>query len=86
MRGGDEVSKHEMPWKSAESICQFPGETEFLEVRRARETGVGYGWMQQAIEIEWAATSGGIGAWGPHYFETRIRELKAEIDRLKGAA
>lgn len=77
------MSKSAIPWKTAESICHFPGETEFVEgVRRARQAGVGYGWMQQVIEVEWAANGG--GAWGPHYFETRVRELEEEIAKLKG--
>jgi hypothetical protein len=54
-----------------------PAEAQFiLDMRCAAKRGVGYGFMQQVIEWEWQ--SKGPGAWGPEYFEQRIRELETK--------
>jgi hypothetical protein len=68
----------------AEAYCRTPAESRFLTcIREAASHGVGYGWMQQVIEVEWQAQ--GVGAWGPASFEEEIRRLTAEVERLRHA-
>ena len=69
-----------------EEICTLPGNLVFLDlVRRYRDCG--FGWMQQLIELEWRRVSDPPGgAWGPYYFEGRIKELEEEVERLKSEA
>lgn len=59
-----------------------------VRMRDAANCGVGYGWMQQVIEWEWQAYCEAHNlpgwAWGPEYFGKRIKELEAEVERLKG--
>ena len=80
--------------KTPESVEEFierwlrqPGtfvsdpEREFIaDLRRAAAHGVGYGWMQQIIEIEWRHRAG--AARGPQYFSEQIAELEERIEQL----
>ena len=60
-----------------------PEELEFIAaMRRAADSRVGFGFMQQMIEVEWNHRANG-GGWGPVYFEKLIRKLEAEIEQLK---
>lgn len=44
--------------------------------------GVGYGWMQQIIEVEWNSKVS-HGGWGPVYFQKRITALEKQVAELK---
>lgn len=58
-------------------------EWEFIaDMRRARDHGVGYGWMQQVIEWEWQAKQPG-GSWGPEYYEGTIRTLEDQLAKTR---
>lgn len=66
----------------------MPGEEAFLQcAAEAAQRGVGFGWMQQATEMLWQEWSKAIGhpptAWGPAYYEARIRELEARLAARK---
>lgn len=51
-------------------------ERQFIaDMRKAREAGVGYGWMQQVTEWEWQSKDA-VSAWGPEYFEKRLSERR----------
>jgi hypothetical protein len=65
-----------LEWQSQAPTCRVTNaERKFIaDMRKAAECGVGYGWMQQAIEWEWQ--SKGEGAWGPEYFNQQIAELE----------
>jgi hypothetical protein len=39
------------------------------------DAGVGYGWMQQVIEILWEWQHKGLGALGPEFYHTEIARL-----------
>ena len=68
-------------WAQQPGACVTPAERQFIaDMRKARFNGVGYGWMQSIIEVEWQSTHG--HSWGPRYFEKRIRELEDEIKAL----
>ena len=73
--------------RTADAYCHSAAEARWLEaVRDAARAGVGYGWMQQVIEVEWNATGQTPGsAWGPAYFEQEMARLEAEIHRLTAA-
>ena len=63
-------------------------EAEFIQSLRAfAAEGVGYGWMQSVIEMEWDDVCKRQGlpnaAWGPDYHGRRIAELEAEVAQLK---
>lgn len=68
-------------WMKQPGAVVTPQERQFIEdMRKHAANGVGYGWMQQVIEWEWQAKTG--HAWGPKYFESRIRELETKIAHL----
>ena len=65
-------------WEQQPGAVVSPDEKRFIGyMRECAKYGVGYGWMQQVIEWEWA--SKGIGSWGPSYFEKRIAELELSL-------
>lgn len=75
-------------WLKQPGASVTPTESEFIEcVRSFAAEGVGYGWMQSVIEMEWADVCARQhlpnGAWGPDYYTRRIRELEAEVMRLQ---
>ncbi len=82
-----------MKHKTVEQVlyehCKQPGarvtdaERNFIaDVRHYAKLGVDYGWMQQMIEIEWNAVSGGM-AWGPAYYEKLTQKLEMELKNAK---
>ena len=63
-------------------------EAEFIQSARSfAAEGVGYGWMQSVIEMEWQDVCARQGlpnaAWGPEYHGRRIAELEEEVVQLK---
>lgn len=57
-----------------------PAEKAFIAaMRAARDQHVGYGWMQQMIEIEWHASGQGT-ALGPNSFFTYTQALKKKLE------
>lgn len=71
-------------WLSQPGAFVTDAEREFIrDMRKAATHGVGYGWMQQVVEWEWQGTSEYGHAWGPEYFEAKIRELEAKL-KTKG--
>lgn len=70
-------------WLKQPNTVVTSAERLFIEhMREAAKHGVGYGWMQQVIEWEWQAKTGG-GAFGPEYYERRIRDLERQL-KLRG--
>lgn len=66
-------------WAKQPGAYVSPTEREFIvQMRSFAAAGIGYGWMQQIIEWEWQSKY--PGAWGPEYFEKRIRELTGDIE------
>lgn len=58
-------------------------ERQFIDdIRRARASGVGYGWMQQVIEWEWQSVS--RIAFGPEYYRTQINDLERKLKKATG--
>lgn len=78
------VEEHLAEWaKQAPTCFVTPAERAFIaDMRRAAASGVGYGWMQQMIEVEWNAMVA-HGGWGPAYFERQITELRQRIEELE---
>lgn len=68
-------------WMAQSPVCTVTGpELQFIaDMRKAAAAGVGYGWMQQICEWEWAAK--GPAAWGPEYFHRRITELETAANK-----
>lgn len=69
----------------AQWASQMPGlrardaEMQFIsDMRRAAANGVGYGWMQQMIEVEWNHKHPNH-AWGVSYFTKKIASLEAQL-------
>lgn len=76
-----------IPWAKPESICEMPGHKDFLGIVRVFSY-LGYGWMQQVVELEWArylklVHNQETGAWGPYTHNTEIHRLEAEVERLE---
>jgi hypothetical protein len=77
-------------WAAQGPTCRVSlAEWQFIEAMRSfARAGVGYGWMQQVIEWEWqhAADKKGLpgSAWGPEYYEGRIRDLEAALAKAEG--
>jgi hypothetical protein len=65
-------------WLEQPGTFVTPAERQFIaDMRKARDNGVGYGWMQQIIEWEWQ--SQGPGSFGPEYFHNEIRKLEQQL-------
>lgn len=80
------VEEHLAAWAKQVDTCVIrPEEWAFVAgMRHAFRRGVGFGWMQQIIEIEWNAKHGSC-AWGPRYFGEQIEKLRAEVLALRAA-
>lgn len=81
------TDKSNFPKKLIEGLQQpgpvlTPAELVFLnDIRRAAANGVSYEFMQQLTEWEWQEMllkkyTLSNDAWGPEYFENKIRELE----------
>lgn len=73
------VEEHLAEWAAQSPTCVVTrAEWDFIhQMRRSAAGGVGFGWMQGIIEVEWTAKHGAHG-WGPRYFEATIARLRAE--------
>lgn len=64
-------------WSKQPGAVVTDAQRQFIaDMRSARESGVGYGWMQQIIEWEWQNKA--PGSWGPEYFRAEIAAAHAE--------
>jgi len=77
------VEEYLQKWMSQHPSFQVtPEELQFVEaVRKAKAGEVGYGWMQDIIEVEWQHVQPG-GAWGPNYFRKTIQKLERIIREM----
>ena len=71
-------------WAKQPETAVSPAEWQFLAaVQQYAGRGVGFGFMAQVIEWEWQHYCERMGfpggAWGPEYYDNRIRELEAEL-------
>ena len=70
-------------WQSTTGEYVRPEERNFIKaVRKFASKGVGYGFMQCAVEMIWNEVLPGH-AWGPEYFSGEMSKLQAEIKTLK---
>lgn len=78
------VEEHLAAWAKQATSCEVTlAEWGFVaDMRKAFRAGVGFGWMQSIVEVEWNAKHG-PHAWGPRYFEREIAKLRTECDRLR---
>ena len=73
------VEEYLAEWLKQPGTFVTEAERRFIDdMRKAAVHGVGYGWMQSIIEVEWKARVP-VGGWGPSFFEQRIDELEAEL-------
>ena len=81
---GETVEQYLAQWTAQSPTCVVtPSERRFIQdMRQAATSGVGYGWMQSIIEVEWRSKDES-GALGPRQAMAWLQKAEAEHDAAK---